>query len=214
MNMSANTSLESSSSLPLIKKAEIGQARFYLQFGGQGTPWFQELLRYYHNPDFKTFFETILQALEEEAHRVEGTVGLAQGLDLRAWLKEQESIPSEKYLSYAAVSLPLVQAAQLAHYENLRLQGFSHQDFINWSLGSTGHSQGIIAAAFVALALDGQAYYETLAQFMKYQLYLGVSAQKIYPYLEPGPEELAESEALGEKNPGPMVRSWAASTVR
>ena len=189
----------------LIKKAQSGEARFYLQFGGQGTPWLPELLRYYQNPDFKTFFDTVFRALEEEQPRVEGTVGLPRGLDLQAWLKDKESIPSEEYLSYAAVSLPLIQVTQFAHYENLRVQNISHQDLISWSLGAAGHSQGIIAAAFTALALEGEAYYEALAQFIKYQLYLGVSAQKAHPYLSAAPEELAESQSLGAKKPSPMA---------
>lgn len=189
----------------LIQKARDGKARFYIQFGGQGTPWFAELLRYYQNIEFKTFFDTVFQALEEERQRVEGTVGLPQGLALEDWLKDKASIPSEEYLSYAAVSLPLVQVTQFAHYENLRIQNISHQELLSLSLGATGHSQGIIAAAFIALGYEGKAYYDALAKFTKYQLYLGVSAQKAYPYLIPSPEEISYSESLGGKAPSPMV---------
>lgn len=190
----------------LIEKARLGEARFFLQFGGQGVPWFKELERYYENPDFAKFFETVFQALEEEKPRVEGSIGLPHGIDLEAWLKDKESIPSEAYLSYASVSLPLVQLTQLAHYHNLIIQGISQHDLVKWSLGASGHSQGIIGAAFVAMDSQAEVYYKNLAQFTKLQLYLGISAQKVYPYPEASSEELAESQALASASiPSPMV---------
>ena len=191
--------------MSLIEEAEAGQVRFYIQFGGQGAPWLQELVRYYKNPDFKVFFETLFQALEEERPRVEGTIGLPEGLDLRAWLEDKESVAYPEYLSHAAVSMPLVQATQLAHYENLRIQGLPHRDLLRWSLGASGHSQGLVTASCIALAKEGKEYYEAVAKFTKYLLYLGVTAQKIHPYLKASSEEEAESASLGGKSPTPMV---------
>ena len=198
----------------LIEKARAAQAAFYLQFGGQGTPWFPELARYYKNPDFKNFFGTLFEALDEERPRVEGSVGLPEGLDLKAWLDDKEKVPYPEYLSHAAVSMPLVQATQFAHYENLAVQGLSHRDLLSWSLGATGHSQGLVAASFIALAYEGKDYYEALAQFTKYLLYLAVTAQNTHPYLRASPEEEAESESLGGKSPSPMVAILGSEHTR
>ncbi len=193
------------SELSLKDKAKKGEVAFYLQFGGQGTPWFRELARYYKKPGFQTFFETAFQCIEEERHRVEGTIGLPHGIPLQSWLEEKENIPSDEYLSHAAVSLPLVQLTQMAHIENLRIEGVSHKELLSWSLGATGHSQGIVSSVLFCLGYEGSAYYKALAQFTKYQLYLGVSAQKVYPYLTATPEEVDEAKNLGGGIPSPMV---------
>ena len=56
---------------------------------------------------------------------MDGTVGLPHGLDARAWLDNEASIPSDDYLACAAVSIPMIQITQLAHLENLILKGIS-----------------------------------------------------------------------------------------
>ncbi len=191
---------------PLIQRAKNGQARFYLQFGGQGGLWFRELARYYGEPNFAPFFSAVLSAIEEELHRVEGSIGLPQGLDVSSWLNDPNTIPSEEYLNYAAVSLALIQVTQLAHLENLLLNsGLSQKNLTDLAVGASGHSQGIIAAAFTSIAKGGDEYYAALAQFTKYQLYMGVSAQKAYPYLAATEEEIDQSKDLGGGVPSPMA---------
>ncbi len=192
----------------LGERTQKGTASFYLQFGGQGTPWFRELRHYYEEPAFQTFFQTALEALEEERHRIEGSIGLAYGLDLEGWLKDPESIPSESYLSCAAVSLPLVFLTQMAHWEQLMLSlgaASKQKAFLSRCMGASGHSQGIIGAVLAALQAEGSAYYEALAKFFKYQLYIGVSAQKAHPYPEASQEECELSQSLGGGYPSPML---------
>ncbi|MCB1309712.1 MAG: ACP S-malonyltransferase [Leptospiraceae bacterium] len=189
----------------LLQQAEAGSARLYLQFGGQGAPWYKELSKYYAEPAFKKFFDAALNAIDEERPRVEGTVGLPHGIDARGWLEDESKIPSEDYLGCAAVSIPMIQMTQLAHVENLIQNEFPLSEMIKYSIGATGHSQGLIPACLMAMNRSGDDYYEAVAKYVKYLLNLGVSAQKAYPQFDPTTDEIAESESLGGTAPAPMV---------
>jgi len=189
----------------VYQTAQAGNARFYIQFGGQGAPWYKELKSFYDDSNFKKFFDAALGAIDEERPNAEGTVGLPHGIDARGWLDDESKIPSEEYLGCAAVSIPMIQAAQLAHFENLVVKGFERKNFAEFSLGATGHSQGVIPAALLSMGLEGDDYYEGVRKFMKYLLYLGVSAQKAFPEFDPTEDEVKESEELGGKTPTPMV---------
>ena len=191
----------------LIQEAKEGKVRFYNQFGGQGTPWFKELEKYYKADTHKKFFATLFDSLEEEKHRVEGSIGLPLGIDIKKWLNttDKNELPSESYLSSASVSLPMVQATQFAHLENLLQSGVSIKELLNYSLGATGHSQGIVSATFLALGLEGDAYYEAISKFMKFILYVGVCSQKVFSDVNPTKEEIEISNELGGGEPSPMV---------
>ena len=191
----------------LLQQAEAGSARLYLQFGGQGAPWYKELSKYYAEPAFKKFFDAALNAIDEERPRVEGTVGLPHGIDARGWLEDESKIPSEDYLGCAAVSIPMIQMTQLAHVENLIQNEFPISEMIKYSIGATGHSQGLIPACLMAMNRSGDDYYEAVAKYVKYLLNLGVSAQKAYPQFDPTADEIAESESLGGTAPAPVVSS-------
>ncbi len=189
----------------LLKQAQDNNARFYIQFGGQGAPWYKELAKFYKEPAFQKFFDAALAAVEEERPRVEGSVGLPHGIDVKGWLEDDSTIPSEDYLGCAAVSIAMIQMTQLVHVENLLQNGFSMNDLMANTLGTTGHSQGLIPASLMALTLSGDDYYAAVNKYMKYLLYLGVSAQKAFPFFDPTDEEVAQSESLGGKTPSPMV---------
>lgn len=189
----------------VYQAAQAGSARFYVQFGGQGAPWYKELKAFYGDSNFQKFFDAVLGAIDEERANVEGSVGLPHGIDARGWLDDESKIPSEEYLGCAAVSIPMIQAAQLAHVENLVSKGFQRKHLAEYSVGTTGHSQGVIPAALVSLGLEGDDYYEGVRKFMKYLLYLGVSAQKAFPEFDPTEDEIKQSEELGGKTPTPMV---------
>ena len=183
-----------------------GKLNFYLQFGGQGTPWFKELSSHYKNPYFERFFETVIRTLEEELASLETGISLPQGLDLRSWLRDPDTIPSEQYLSYAAVSVPLIQITQASHLENLCARGISREYLLERCVGGSGHSQGISSAVLAALQTKtSDDYYEAISKFVRFHLCLGVSAQKAFPYLSPTPEEVEKSTILGASMPSPMV---------
>ncbi|MBL8021317.1 MAG: ACP S-malonyltransferase [Leptospirales bacterium] len=189
----------------LIAQAKSGQGRLFVQFGGQGAPWYKELAKYYKDPAMKKFFDMALKALEEEKSRVDGTVGLPNGLDARAWLEDETKIPSDDYLACAAVSIPMIQVTQLAHFENAVNKGLSRKSLVEASSGTSGHSQGLIPASLVALSFDGDEYYANASKYIKYLLYLGVRAQETHPFFAPTPEEIERSEKVGNKAPAPMM---------
>ncbi|MBE7440202.1 MAG: ACP S-malonyltransferase [Spirochaetales bacterium] len=190
----------------LSENARAGIAGYYLQFGGQGAPWLKELSAYFGADNHQKFFSVVFDALKAERGRVEGTVGLPQGIDLETWLKKPESVPDEDYLGCAAVSIPMIQVTQLAHFEFLTSKsGYERKTLIGQARGATGHSQGLIPAALVSMAHNDSEYYEHVAQFVKYLLYLGVRAQEAFPYFAATEAEMADSLALDSKNPAPMV---------
>ncbi len=189
----------------IISQGKSGQSKVFVQFGGQGAPWYKELAKYYKEPAMKKFFDVVLGAIDEERQRVEGTVGLPNGINARQWLDDETKVPSEDYLACAAVSIPMIQITQLAHFENTVLKGISRKDLVAATEAASGHSQGLIPASLVALDLDGDAYYETAAKYVKYLLYLGVRGQEAYPHFAPTADEIARSEKVGNKAPAPMM---------
>lgn len=189
----------------IIAQAPAGQERLFVQFGGQGAPWYKELAKYYKEPSMKRFFDVVLKALEEERPTVDGTIGLPNGLDARAWLDNEASIPSDDYLACAAVSIPMIQITQLAHLENVILKGVSCKTLVSASEGSSGHSQGLIPASLVAMGLEGDEYYAMVAKYVKYLLYLGVRAQEAHPHFAASATEIERSEKAGNKVPAPMM---------
>ena len=191
----------------MMADAKAGRAKFYLQFGGQGAPWYRELLAHYNGePDVRRVIDVGLLAIEEERSRVEGTVGLPHGFNARAWLDSEANLPEEEYLGCAAVSIPMIQLTQLAHFEALSRAGFARAELPSVSGGLTGHSQGLIPASLAAMGLEGDGYLEAVSKYMKYLLYLGTRAQEAFPLFEASPEEVERNVALGAKgSPTPMV---------
>ncbi len=187
--------------------ARAGKARFYLQFGGQGAPWYKELLGHYQaGGNVRKVIDAGLDAIDEERSTVEGTKGLPHGINARAWLEDESKIPDEEYLGCAAVSIPMIQLTQLAHLEALAEAGFRRSELPALSSGITGHSQGLIPASLLAMGLEQGPYLAEVAKYMKYLLYLGTRAQEAFPYFEATSEETARNAALGMKgSPTPMV---------
>lgn len=197
-----------------LTQAESGQTTLFLQMGGQGAPWYKELKKLYDSGEIKEFFDVTLGAIEQEAGKVSGSVSLPHGIDARKWLDDESTIPSEAYLSSAAVSLTMIQLTQLAYFEATLKQGWSIDNLLKYSKGSTGHSQGLISMTFAALGLSGKAYYDALALYTKYILYLGYQAQKAHPELEPTAADTALATELGLKDPAPMVAVLGANHDR
>ena len=190
---------------PQILQQALEKPGLFVQFGGQGAPWYKELKKYYDSGEMKPFFDEAIGALEEEASIVNGTPGLPHGLDPRKWLDDESTIPSEDYLGCAAVSIPMIQMTQLAHLEALTQAGYDRASMIKATVGGSGHSQGLIPSTLVSLGLEGDQYLEAVKKYTKYVLYIGVRSQEVFPYFDPTPEESKKAEELGSPNPAPMV---------
>jgi len=189
----------------LLDQAKAGQAKFFLQFGGQGAPYLKEMQKLYAEASMKPYFDTAVSAIEAAAKMVEGTAAHPEKVDFRKWLTEAESAPSDDFMCIAGISLGLIQATQFAHYEYLHQQGFDRKTMLAHTVAASGHSQGLIAASFTALALEGQAYQDALYKYIQYLFLMGVRAQEVFPQINASVDENAKSEALGAKAPAPMV---------
>lgn len=189
----------------LLDAAKAGQAKFVLQFGGQGAPYLKEMQKLYAEASMKPYFEIAISAIEAAAKMVEGTAAHPEKVDFRKWLTEADSAPSDDFMSIAGISLELIQATQFAHYEHLNQQGFDRKTMLAHTTATTGHSQGLIAASFAALGLEGQAYNDAVYKYIQYLFLMGVRAQEVFPHIFATADENAKSEALGAKAPAPMV---------
>ena len=189
----------------LLDSAKAGQAKFFLQFGGQGAPYLKEMQKLYAEASMKPFFDVAISAIEAAAQMVTGTVAHPEKVDFRKWLTEPDHAPSDDAMSIAGISLGLIAATQFAHYEYLHQQGFSRADMLKATVASSGHSQGLITASFTALGLEGKAHYDAIYKYIQYLFLMGVRAQEVFPAIHASADETAKSEALGAKGPAPMV---------
>ena len=186
---------------------QLKNSRIFIQFGGQGSGYFQEVNHLYKSkPELNRFFSTIFKALDEELERdfIKESGLFPEGLDFKEWLISGNP-PEDKYLQSGPVSLPLIGATQLANLFLLFDHGFSIRNIKENIHGITGHSQGILSAVFTALAHEGDDLYLNLSKFIKYLLYIGVCSQKCYGSFEI--DEITEKKRLemGEKYISPMV---------
>ncbi|MCS6984141.1 MAG: hypothetical protein NZM25_03295 [Leptospiraceae bacterium] len=189
----------------LIQLAEKGEVKFFLQFGGQGSPYFKELSAYFQQENMQNFFAHSLEAINAVIKRTEGTPALPFPLKIEEWLSGKEEPPSDDELAAAGISLGMIQVTQLAHLEYLHQAGIKRNLLVKHSLAASGHSQGLITACLVALNLDDNSYYDAMKIFIQYLFLMGIRAQEVFPYLRPTEEERHLSEKLGLKNPAPMV---------
>jgi len=189
----------------LLDAAKAGQAKFFLQFGGQGAPYLKEMQKLYAEASMKPYFDVAVSAIEAAVKMVEGTSAHPEKVDFRKWLTEPDHAPSDDAMSIAGVSLGLIAATQFAHYEYLHQQGFDRKAMIQATVAASGHSQGLITASFTALALEGKAYYDAVYKYIQYLFLMGVRAQEVFPAIYASADEIAKSEALGAKGPAPMV---------
>ncbi len=189
----------------LLQDAAAGNARFFLQFGGQGAPYLKELQTLYKEEKMRRFFEIALSAVSDALKRAGNTPALPFAVELKKWLEDETTAPSDDQLAIAGVSLGLIQATQLAHYEYLHQMGFDRQEMLKYTIAASGHSQGLITASFAALSLSGSDYETAIAKYIQYLFLMGVRAQETFTATFASDIEKATSEALGAKNPAPMV---------
>ncbi|MDX1958246.1 MAG: ACP S-malonyltransferase [Leptospiraceae bacterium] len=191
----------------LIKEAEQNNKKLFLQFGGQGSPYLKEISKLYKEEVLlKEFFETVFQSLSrQESTFTKSDKRFEQGYDLKSWMENPDSAPSEDYQARASVSVVMIFVTQIAHYHLATLKGYDPSILANFVGGSTGHSQGVIAATLAGLSLSGKAFYEALSNYIDYMFYLAFHAQGGFMEFEYSKEVIDGNLAIGDKNPAPMV---------
>jgi malonyl CoA-acyl carrier protein transacylase len=189
-------------------KDQVLSSKIFLQFGGQGSPYFNEMIQLYRNEkSLQRYFSIAIEAIKEELERSEvgSSPALPQGLAFWQWLEQEESIPSDEYLNKASVSLPLIGVTQLANYFLFLEKGLGQAELTHITAGATGHSQGLMSAVLAGLALDGEKLYSQAKIFIKYLFYTGLNSQECFGKLENSDQVLKKMAELGDKEISPMA---------
>ncbi|KAL9037670.1 MAG: hypothetical protein Q9180_003588, partial [Flavoplaca navasiana] len=194
----------------LTRSAEDGEATLYAIFGGQGNieEYFDELREIYNTypsfvEDIVSHSSDLLKTLSRD-HRVEKLY--SKGLDVLGWLQNRDSQPDTDYLVSAPVSLPLIGLVQLAHYTvTCRTLGLTPGDVRERFSGTTGHSQGIVTAAAIAVADSWQTFEKATKDALTILFWIGSRSQQAYPRTSLAPSTLQDSVENGEGTPTPML---------
>ena len=179
---------------------------FCLSFGGQGSTWFPQLCEYWADPRLRPLIACVIDAAAEEIDWVD-PLCVPFGFDVKSWLDDPSTLPSERVLWTASVSVPLIFATQIACWERLRHRGIDVEALLRRSAGLIGHSQGLIAAMMLSRTGDGTIRNDLLRQFAKYAFCLASRGQEVFPQMFPTDEECARAAAADPRRqlPMPMV---------
>ena len=133
---------------------DAANARFLVQFGGQGNAFLPELTRLYaENELLRPFFAMCFDAVRDVQARpdVREVAGRCYpyGFELRDWLRER-NVPPESSLFECPISFPGNTISQLALLYLISRCGYPLSELGRQTIATTGHSQGIVAATVFA----------------------------------------------------------------
>lgn len=166
----------------LLEFAETGQARFFVQFSGQAGLYMDELRHLYETyPLLRTLIE---MTAREIAQQVQHPDALASGLyswgfDVLSWIKDPKKVPPLSYISSSVISQTLTFLTQICHYKSVVEYG-NTQTLLRYTLGLTGHSQGVIPAVLLSLGLDGAEFEKTFLAMIRHFFWQGLRMQQSY----------------------------------
>jgi malonyl CoA-acyl carrier protein transacylase len=193
------------SNAPILDKVRSENKKLFLQFGGQGSPWLKELSKLYSEPGLKDFFDVAFSAIAKEFSRAKNKDIYDQGFDLKSWVENPDSAPSDDYLCRANISVPAIFTTQIGNYLLLVSKGYEAKEITSLAAGASGHSQGIIAATLVALGKEGKEFLDAFSDFLSFIFYMGYHGQEAYPSFTIPADLVEKNQANGDKNPSPMV---------
>ncbi|KAM0342525.1 hypothetical protein ACHAPU_009499 [Fusarium lateritium] len=184
--------------------------RVYAIFGGQGINGsYLDELRYLFRT-YRTLIEGTLQTSEtlllSLLHEADTPEIYVEGLSVMNWLESEEKAPSKDYLNFAPVSFPLIGLLQLVSYEVTCKTLGLHPGQLQGSLcGTTGHSQGLIAAAAIAMADSWESWKAATPVAITTLFWLGLRTQQAYGPVTISPAMLKDSDKHGEGVPTSML---------
>lgn len=195
----------------LLRAAEDGNAGLAAIFGGQGTSeaYFLELVKLYDTyphvlKPFLTFASRLLSNLA--SNHPDASKVYAEGLDVINWLDNPETRPSEDYLVFAPVSVPVIGLIQLSHYlVTCCVLGITPGEFGSYIKSATGHSQGVITAVAVATCDTWDDFNEAAARCLSLLFYIGFRCNSVYPETSLLPSVVEDSVENNEGTPSPMM---------
>ena len=205
----------------LFRAASEEKASIYSVFGGQGNieEYFDELHEIYTT--YPSFVEDLIHSsadlLQSLSHDPEASKLYPKGLDVVRWLQDRDSQPDTDYLVSAPVSFPLIGLVQFAHFMvTCKVLGREPGEVLERFNGTTGHSQGVIAAAAIASATSWDAFDKAVKDALTTLFWIGLRSQQAYPRTSIAPSVLQDSIENGEGTPTPMlsIRDLPQSAVR
>ena len=205
----------------LFRAASEEKASIYSVFGGQGNieEYFDELREIYTT--YPSFVEDLIHSsadlLQSLSHDPEASKLYPKGLDVVRWLQDSDSQPDTDYLVSAPVSFPLIGLVQFAHFMvTCKVLGREPGEVLERFNGTTGHSQGVIAAAAIASATSWDAFDKAVRDALTTLFWIGLRSQQAYPRTSIAPSVLQDSIENGEGTPTPMlsIRDLPQSAVR
>lgn len=199
----------------LLEKAKSGEARFYVQFGGQGNSFLKEMQILYERPELREFFDVCFQAIHDCLARPDIREDFAlyypRGLPLKEWL-EKTTRPHDEDLYLCTITFAGNQITQLASYVACVLGGYTPAAFYPYVSSGTGHSGGLQASVFSALGLEGKALLDAVYTFIVWYTIAGFHSQRAYGFPVVPPDVLEEIVKLEREPPRPMAVSAGPST--
>ncbi|KAI5310208.1 beta subunit of fatty acid synthetase, partial [Ascosphaera atra] len=195
----------------LFRAVADGNASVYTVYGGQGNieEYFDELREIYTT--YPSLVEEFIISSADLLHSLARDNPSAakvypKGLDLLHWLEDRDAQPDTDYLVSAPISLPLIGLVQLAHYmATCKAMGKQPGDLLDRCSGTTGHSQGIVTAAFIATATNWKSFSKLAKQALTLLFWIGARSQQAYPRTSIPPSTLQDSIENGEGTPSPML---------
>ncbi|KAJ9477291.1 Fatty acid synthase subunit beta [Pseudozyma hubeiensis] len=199
----------------LLESARTHQAGLYALFGGQGNNhgYFAELQALFDT--YRPFVEPIVAAVTArfsqllcriQAARTGPYAAHSQGLDLLSWLQRRRERPTEAYLASVPISAPLLSLTQMIQfYVTAKCSGMSVPQFRSHFQAVSGHSQGIVSATAMAMAVDDEHYIECTVLASEFLFQIGITSQLCYGDKIIDDEAAHESTQAGFGPPSPML---------
>ena len=197
----------------LLTEAASGPASLLAIFGGQGNTdeYFEELRDLYHIYHPLVYEDVIVPIAKHFNKLIKADPQFdkiyTQGLDVLGWLQLADKTPDTEYLLAAHVSCPLISLIQMCHYTvTCKVLGVTPGEFRDsLKAGTTGHSQGLIAALAVASSLTWEDFILNATKCCAMMMLIGCRASLAYPKTNLPPTMLQDSIEHAEGRPSPML---------
>ncbi len=130
---------------------DAAPASTFLAFGGQGGPFFEELLDLHDSETVAPLIESAAAAVRQELNSVsmEHREWYPDEFRLDEWVRDPRSAPSEKQMSRSNISGVLILLTQIGHLLRFVSHSITWGELRRATAAVLGHSQGINAAFLV-----------------------------------------------------------------